>query len=766
MAEAHQAVAFQFSVTDEGTVSVRFDREAVWLTLKAFFSGVYRSRYTKLRNAVFPASPVSLVVILAVTFALRWCGPNPSLIRLSWLESSHWYIYGLALVVQSLVLWVLFSYVKRYALKGLLMYKGWMFDVREIDSTKTKLWALMLKLVSGSSHLMLFSYQSSLPRLPVPSVDGTCKRYLASVRALLSEKDFQEMEKLVEEFKNGPGKKMQRYLILKSWWSPNYVSDWWEQYVYLYGRSPIMINSNYYACDTKMTKTKFPAARAAMLTYAAFRMKNEIENETLSPLMLRKLIPLCSFQYRRLFGTCRIPGKEMDKLVHVPAEQSRHIVAYRKGLWYKVPVFRKNAIMSPTELECQFQKIWDSEGEAGPGEEKLAALTAHSRPFWADARSEFFSSGVNKESMTTIESAAFIIFFDDSSPTIETKDGNCDQLTSYCKSLLHGTGYNNWFDKSLSVRIFSNGKMGLNAEHAWADAPITGHFMEYCCNVEDRLGYRQDGHCNGPIPASVPVPQRIRWDIPPLGVSRIEEALTSVQACIDDLDLYVIEHNAFGKGVMKKCKLSPDAFIQMALQLAYFKDSGGKFCLTYEASMTRLYREGRTETVRPVSVQSAEFVRAMCDPNRTDEERRRLLSIATDKHTEYYKLAMTGKGVDRHLFCLYVLSKYLKIESPFLAKVLGEPWRLSTSQTPTQFTQLIDYNTFPEKVSPGGGFGPVTKDGYGVSYIIPGDNLIYFHVSSFKSSEHTNSRRFAQHIKESLRDMRALYTDAVSKKAA
>lgn len=54
-------------------------------------------------------------------------------------------------------------------------------------------------------------------------------------------------------------------------------------------------------------------------------------------------------------------------------------------------------------------------------------------------------------------------------------------------------------------------------------------------------------------------------------VSKIEEALSSVQACIDNLDLYVMEHNAFGKGDVKKCKLSPDAFIQMALQLAYFK---------------------------------------------------------------------------------------------------------------------------------------------------------------------------------------------------
>ena len=41
---------------------------------------------------------------------------------------------------------------------------------------------------------------------------------------------------------------MQRYLVLKSWWSSNYVTDWWESFVYLHGRSSIMINSNYYAC--------------------------------------------------------------------------------------------------------------------------------------------------------------------------------------------------------------------------------------------------------------------------------------------------------------------------------------------------------------------------------------------------------------------------------------------------------------------------------------------------------------------------------------
>ena len=83
---------------------------------------------------------------------------------------------------------------------------------------------------------------------------------------------------------------------------------------------------------------------------------------------------------------------------------------------------------------------------------------------------------------------------------------------------------------------------------------------------------------------------------------------------MDDLDLYIHPFDVFGKGLMKKCNVSPDAFVQMALQLAYRRDAG-KFSLTYEASMTRLFREGRTETVRPCTIEAAEWARAMEDPS-------------------------------------------------------------------------------------------------------------------------------------------------------
>lgn len=83
-----------------------------------------------------------------------------------------------------------------------------------------------------------------------------------------------------------------------------------------------------------------------------------------------------------------------------------------------------------------------------------------------------------------------------------------------------------------------------------------------------------------------------------------------------DVDLRILVHNQYGKGFMKKCRLSPDAFIQMALQLAYYRDAG-RFSLTYEASMTRLFREGRTETVRPCTIESAAWVKAMENKNST-----------------------------------------------------------------------------------------------------------------------------------------------------
>jgi len=195
------------------------------------------------------------------------------------------------------------------------------------------------------------------------------------------------------------------------------------------------------------------------------------------------------------------------------------------------------------------------------------------------------------------------------------------------------------------------------------------------------------------------------------------------------------------------------------MQLAYRRDAG-QFGLTYESSMTRLFKNGRTETVRPCTIDSANFVNSMLDPNVSKEKRIELLRIASETHQQSYRDCMTGKGIDRHLFALYVVSQGMDIKSNFLEKALSMEWKLSTSQQPQGQTDLWNPNRSKkeaDKVSPGGGFGPVSDDGYGVSYMIAGEYKLFFHISSKKSSPKTDTTRFANNLIQALKEMKELF---------
>ena len=149
------------------------------------------------------------------------------------------------------------------------------------------------------------------------------------------------------------------------------------------------------------------------------------------------------------------------------------------------------------------------------------------------------------------------------------------------------------------------------------------------------------------------------------------------------------------------------------------------------------------------------FVRALLNKNETNESqaslRNKFDALAT-KHVALAKQAQLGQGVDRHLFCLYIICYALGLKSQFLEKFSNIKWGLSTSQTPSyQLQECFEAAKKTGIIGAGGGFGPVDDNGYGVSYIILGDNAVFYHVSSCKHSESTDSKRFSGHIKTALR---------------
>ncbi|KAJ0015908.1 hypothetical protein NQD34_014198 [Periophthalmus magnuspinnatus] len=766
MAEAHQAVAFQFTVTPEG-IDLQLSHQAL---SEIYLSGVrsWKKRIIRLKNnvitGVYPASPSSWLFVVIAILATMYTRSDPSMGLIAKIQEHLPVSHSMSSQCQAVVsavlfstlLWLLLIFTMRLCLKQLLSYHRWMFEQHGKMSNTTKVWVALVRIFSGRKPL-LYSYQGSLPNLPVPTIKDTVKRYLESVRPLMDDSKYERTTQLAEEFQGSLGNRLQWYLKLKSLWAANYVSDWWEEYIYLRGRSPIMVNSNYYGMDFLfVTPTPIQAARAGNSIHAFFLYRRKLNKEEIKPWLLRSAVPCCSYQFERMFDTCRIPGELTDMVQHW--QDSDYIAVYHRGRYFRLRVYQAGRLLSPREIEFQIQRILDDPSPPSKGEAHLGALTAGDRIPWAKARTKFFSTGLNKRSLDCIEKAAFFVTLDDDEQGM-MGDDPAASLDKYAKSLLHGKCYDRWFDKSFSVVFYKNGKCGINAEHSWADAPVLAHVWEYALATDSfQLGYNTEGHCKGEVDSSLPKPQKLNWEIPPECEEQISKSLEVAQKLANDIDFHVFSFQEFGKGKVKKCRVSPDAFIQMTLQLAYFREQGN-FCLTYEASMTRLFREGRTETVRSCSNESSAFVRAF-EGGEAPEVCRRLFKAASEKHQLLYRMAMTGAGIDRHLFCLYVVSKYLGVESPFLKEVLSEPWRLSTSQTAVQQVELFDLVNYPEYISCGGGFGPVADDGYGVSYSLVGENIINFHISCKHSCPQTDAHKFGSQIKKALHDIVHLLSSA------
>lgn len=284
-------------------------------------------------------------------------------------------------------------------------------------------------------------------------------RYLRSVRPLLDDATYEKFQREADEFQNGIGKKLQRYLILKSWWATNYVSDWWEEYVYLRGRSPLMVNSNFYGMDAIfLHPTKSQAARAASVTNLLLQFRRSVDRQELEPIMVQGLVPLCSWQYERIFNTVRVPGEQGDKIVHY--KDSNHIIVLYKGCYYKMTIYHKGRLLKPCELQYQLEQILSSNETPTHGEEFVAALTAWDRSKWAAAREKYFSKGANKVALYLVESAAFVLSLDDE--PFEFDLSQPEKLDHFGRQLLHGKGCDRWFDKSFTLCVASNGRVCLS----------------------------------------------------------------------------------------------------------------------------------------------------------------------------------------------------------------------------------------------------------------------------------------------------------------
>ncbi|WVQ84423.1 hypothetical protein IAT38_006575 [Cryptococcus sp. DSM 104549] len=470
--------------------------------------------------------------------------------------------------------------------------------------------------------------------------------------------------------------------------------------------------------------------------------------------------PFCMNQYAKMFNLARIPLPNCDAF-SVIDNQALHLSLLIDDYIYAVDVFSPPAeaggIPEPLpagEIEARFRaavadaKARKESGEAAP---HVGVLSADERDTWTKNREHLILlSPSNRSTLTSLSSSLIALSLDPYTlPSVPSPSSDplrepaVDAQLRNSATGIYG-GRNRWFDKAVSVQVETNGRAGIMGEHSPVDALIPSIVTEYVLAepVDDQVFKQAAKEAGG---SAVGGWERQDWVVDEQIEAEIEGVKVKNQKLIDDSDASQLWWGEYAvEWIKKNAKVSPDAYIQQALQLAWYRDQGYATA-TYETASTRAMLHGRTDVIRSLTTASRTFVQTMLDTSSQPAARYSALTEACAAHNALTKTSSAGHGYDRHLMGLKVQLRagetHPLFEDEMYAK--SQEWKLSTSG-------LSAGGKFM-----GTGFGAAWPDGYGINYLA-GPHLIKFGIESKYSCDKTSTQRFKHNIVQALRDMRAV----------
>lgn len=534
-------------------------------------------------------------------------------------------------------------------------------------------------------------------------------------------------------------------------------------------RDPIVVNVSYFfhfsddGSLPQIPQTKsLGVLRAATLLYSTAQFRQLVASGALPYEAIGRKepkTPLCSVAYKYMFNACRIPRKDADTYRIYDPSLNTHVIVACGGKFYSFDfVDMGTGEPLPMEvLEERLQQCVDMSKSGGPTLPMLGYLTSDDRDKCAEAREELLRVGGSKmeDALKVLESGAVLICLDENEQPVSKKQTSEILWTGNVTS-----GHNRWFDKSIQLICTNNGKAGMNGEHSMMDGMPVVNFCNFITNksYKDVLAEsdsKRAHHTGGYESPDQNVKDIFGSCIAELTssdskvVGHVQQCKSNYEKLISDHEMQVQSFQGYGSSAMKKMGYSPDAYVQIAMQLATYRlwgEQGG----TYEATQVRPFLHGRTETTRTVSPASEAFVKMMGLRPKQDEmdatqraKKVELLHEAVSSHAKYIGLAAKAMGVDRHFLGLALSVKDGETaptlySDPVYAR--AKTWRVSTSHlTHPRFDNW--------------GYGEVTPNGVGLAYSIH-PNHCMFCITALR--EHDWPERLSHLLEEALLEMQTL----------
>ncbi|MEV6646716.1 choline/carnitine O-acyltransferase [Amycolatopsis sp. NPDC051371] len=567
-----------------------------------------------------------------------------------------------------------------------------------------------------------FGNEDRLPRVPVPALEDSGRRFLEWCAPLLTPEELAETEAALAEFLAGPGPELQAALeeYDRSPGVHSWLDTFWP-YRYLGRRDRIALNANFFFLfqDSPLGQVE----RAAELTASAVDYKLKLDEELVPPVLVRGG-PQSMVQHKYLFSATRIPGGLLDTARTRYPSPERHIVVFSKGTPFRLDVLAEDGRPYSAEQIADGLRaiLKDDHGT----DVSAGHFTTKARAEWAATRQALLDAG-NAAALETVETALFCLCLDDFTPSNALEAGD---------RLLYGD--NRWYDKAVSLVVFEDGTAGINVEHCELDGTTILGFTDALLSGSRAPREGAEG---------VPGHEVVEFTLTDALREDARAAGAAFRAYADATATQTVSFD-FGANRAKELKMSPDAFAQMAYQLAH-RRAKGLTGATYESIATRQFRNGRTEAMRVVTPEVVRFADVLTDANASADEKREAFRAAAAKHVSRAKECQAGDAPEQHLWELQLIGKR-RGDTSVAALYTSPGWLkmrddyLSTSSAPSVNIQYF-------------GFGSTSPQCIGIAYVLLPDRWnIYLSTPKHVSAE---MHRFADELAVAVRELQELLAE-------
>lgn len=554
----------------------------------------------------------------------------------------------------------------------------------------------------------------NLPAYPIPKLESVLEKLLIWVEPFISNEEMEQTKKGVADFLvSEDSKKLSEKLIeLGSRKDDSWIFDYWVK-SHLEIRGPLTPHTNVPIIyeNKKLLNYEISERIAILMHYAAKIYMNFKKNGARAYTLKNKVYS--SDEFHGVLASMNEIKPKIDTY-YINDSISKNIVFLHMNRFFNIQVIENGEVVPIEKINNSIKEILSK--DLSPAIPNINYVTLGlDRDVSGVLLEEILETSGNRSAYNKVKDSILVFNYDDLELNGVYEELEGASYNKYC--------VNRWHGKGTQFNCSKNGVMSVIIDHSFADGGIELYFIE---QLRKKIDDNEIIIKNIDEKACV---EELSFEIDEDMKSKLNRLKVEFDGCMNSFKTkYVPLDNLTRTGLKERGVLSGDGFIHIAFQLAQYLTTN-EIKNTYVSVDNRKYFRGRTESNRPVSQESINFVKEIVKENCSKETVTELMHLALNEHHRRVKECQSGDGVNRYLFVLEEIYKDYKEELEIKEKPeffnLEALKAISSNHLSTTSIGHPDmkYLYFP----------PVQDGGLGIYYFV--DNKSFIIITAFNEDE-------------------------------